>query len=65
MLIRKYAIFLLLVTSIPLYCTIDKGDRYIVENRRTSYGIPHVKADDWGGMGYEFAYATATVGTCV
>ncbi len=33
--------------------------------RWTSYGIPHVKADDWAGLGYGFAYATATDGVCV
>jgi len=33
--------------------------------RWTSYGIPHVKADDWAGLGYGFAYATATDGICV
>ena len=33
--------------------------------RWTSYGIPHVKADDWPGLGYGFAYATATDGVCV
>jgi acyl-homoserine-lactone acylase len=33
--------------------------------RWTSYGIPHVKADDWASLGYGFAYATATDGICV
>ena len=33
--------------------------------RWTSYGIPHVKADDWAGLGYGFAYATATDAVCV
>jgi acyl-homoserine-lactone acylase len=33
--------------------------------RWTSYGIPHVKAEDWAGLGYGFAYATATDGVCV
>jgi len=33
--------------------------------RWTSYGIPHVKADDWAGLGYGFAYATAHDGVCV
>jgi acyl-homoserine-lactone acylase len=33
--------------------------------RWTSYGIPHVKADDWAGLGYGYAYATATDGICV
>jgi acyl-homoserine-lactone acylase len=35
------------------------------EIRWTSYGIPHVKADDWAGLGYGFAYATARDGVCV
>ena len=33
--------------------------------RWTSYGIPHVKADNWASLGYGFAYATATDGVCV
>lgn len=33
--------------------------------RWTSYGIPHVKADDWAGLGYGFAYATAVDAICV
>ncbi len=33
--------------------------------RWTSYGIPHVKADDWAGMDYGFAYATAPDGVCI
>ena len=36
-----------------------------VNIRWTSYGIPHVKADDWASLGYGFAYATATDGVCV
>ncbi|MEO1474750.1 MAG: penicillin acylase family protein [Pseudomonadota bacterium] len=32
--------------------------------RWTSYGIPHVKADNWKGLGYGFAYATALDGYC-
>ena len=38
---------------------------YDVEIRWTSYGIPHVKATDWGSLGYGFAYATATDAICV
>ena len=33
--------------------------------RWTSYGIPHVKASDWKGLGYGFAYATARDAVCV
>ena len=61
----KHAILLLLVPAILLGCTADEGDRYNVDIRWTSYGIPHVKADDWGSLGYGFAYATATDGICV
>ncbi len=56
---------LLLVSTLLLGCTADTGDRYKVDIRWTSYGIPHVKADDWGSLGYGFAYATATDGICV
>lgn len=61
----KHQILLLLVSAILLGCTADTGDRYNVDIRWTSYGIPHVKADDWGSLGYGFAYATATDGICV
>ena len=33
--------------------------------RWTSYGIPHVRASDWKGLGYGFAYATARDAVCV
>jgi len=33
--------------------------------RWTSYGIPHVRAHDWKGLGYGFAYATARDAVCV
>ena len=38
---------------------------YETEIRWTSYGIPHVKAGNWGSLGYGFAYATATDAFCV
>lgn len=38
--------------------------QYDTEIRWTSYGIPHVKADDWGSLGYGFAYATANDAVC-
>lgn len=33
--------------------------------RWTSFGVPHVQADDWKGLGYGFAYATARDAVCV
>ncbi len=43
----------------------DDGPVFRTRISWTSYGIPHVKADDWAGLGYGFAYATATDGVCV
>ena len=43
----------------------DDASQYEVEVRWTGYGIPHVKANDWGSLGYGFAYATATDAVCV
>ncbi len=62
-----------LVTALLLGCTSEPRteaapeaeDRYQVDIRWTSYGIPHVKANDWGSLGYGFAYATARDGVCV
>lgn len=42
----------------------DPDFRYNTQIRWTSYGIPHVKADDWGSLGYGFAYATARDAIC-
>lgn len=38
---------------------------YRVEVRRTTYGIPHVQAEDWGSLGYGFGYAYAEDNFCV
>ncbi len=39
--------------------------RYDATVRWTDYGIPHVKAGDWGSLGYGFGYARATDAVCV
>jgi acyl-homoserine-lactone acylase len=38
---------------------------YSAEVRRTEYGIPHIKADDWGSLGYGYGYAYAQDNYCV
>ncbi len=35
------------------------------EIRRTAYGIPHIKADDWAGLGYGYGYAYSQDNYCV
>ena len=57
---------LLLIVSTGTACSNKQADqRYSVDIRWTSYGIPHVLADDWGSLGYGFAYASAVDGICV
>lgn len=43
--------------------TVSK-DRYSATVRWTAHGVPHIKANDWGSLGYGFAYAVATDAVC-
>lgn len=42
----------------------DPPSRYSAEIRRTTLGVPHIKADDWGGLGYGFGVAQAQDNLC-
>ena len=64
----KLSITLFLVFMVSACAPVSDSDpvrEYRTQIRWTSYGIPHVKADDWASLGYGFAYATATDGFCV
>jgi acyl-homoserine-lactone acylase len=37
---------------------------FSAEIRRTAYGVPHIKANDIGGVGYGFGYASAEDSIC-
>jgi acyl-homoserine-lactone acylase len=39
--------------------------RYDVEIRRTTFGIPHIKANDFGSLGYGLGYAYAEDNVCL
>lgn len=39
-------------------------ERYDVSIRWTAHDVPHVRAQDWGSLGYGFAYAVATDAVC-
>jgi acyl-homoserine-lactone acylase len=43
----------------------SSGKAYQAEIRRTTYGIPHVKADNYAGIGYGFGYAFAEDNLCL
>ncbi len=47
--------------------TGDAGtvDPYKATVRRTSQGVPHVKADDFGGLGYGYGYVFAEDNLCI
>ncbi len=38
---------------------------FSAEIRRTEYGIPHIKADNWGSLGYGYGYAYSQDNFCV
>jgi acyl-homoserine-lactone acylase len=43
---------------------LARQDGYKAEIRRTAMGVPHIKADDWGGAGYGYGYAQAQDDLC-
>ncbi|MCJ7452330.1 MAG: penicillin acylase family protein, partial [Steroidobacteraceae bacterium] len=56
---------LLTVSSVEsVYAKNDKV-HYQVQVLRTSYGIPHVQAEDWGSLGYGYGYVFAQDNICV
>ena len=38
---------------------------YSASVTRTEFGIPHIKAEDWGSLGYGYGYAFAQDNVCV
>ena len=66
---RKFLLACLLATLVSACNNSDNGldvpSKYSAEIRRTDYGIPHIKADDWAGLGYGFGYAYAQDNFCV
>jgi acyl-homoserine-lactone acylase len=55
------------LTSLVAACHDDDDDEptYSAEIRRTSFGIPHIKADDETGLGYGVGYAYAEDNFCL
>ncbi len=43
----------------------DPAPLYSAEVRRTEFGIPHIKAQDWGSLGYGYGYAYSQDNFCV
>jgi acyl-homoserine-lactone acylase len=66
---RNILLTCLLATLVSACNNSDNGldikSTYTAEIRRTDYGIPHITADDWAGLGYGFGYAYAQDNFCV
>ena len=55
------------LSFLPIDASLAKDDKinYQVQVLRTSYGIPHIQAGDWGSLGYGYGYAFAQDNVCV
>jgi acyl-homoserine-lactone acylase len=75
---RRFARQVRLLAALPFValglqsCTLPHAEAdvdahtgpYQVEIRRTALGIPHVKAGDWGSLGYGYGYVQAQDNLC-
>jgi len=58
------AIALLALAGCTSAAAPEAPGHFSAEIRRTAYGVPHIKADDFGGIGYGFGYASAEDNLC-
>lgn len=63
----------LLAATVLVACSDSKDQpadapepaKYSASVTRTSFGLPHIKAKDWGGLGYGYGYAYAQDNFCI
>src|SRR6476619_1800284 len=55
---------LLASAAVPSLAAPKDGPRYDVTIRMTEYGIPHIKAKDYGSLGYGYGYSVAGAAIC-
>ena len=56
---------LIIFFSLFLLGACNYQSEYDTEIRVTSFGIPHIKANDWKSLGYGVGYQFATDNLCV
>lgn len=62
---RKMALVALLLAGASSSAALAKGPSYSATIVRTSYGIPHITASNWRGIGYGVGYAYAQDNLCM
>ena len=62
---RNLAIAALALTSMVAGAAQAKAPRFAASIVRTAYGIPHIRAANWGGIGYGVGYAYGQDNLCL
>ncbi|NQX93692.1 MAG: penicillin acylase family protein [Erythrobacter sp.] len=62
---RLWALGLAALAASTAGTTAYAQDTYDVSITRTTYGIPHIESETWGGVGYGVAYAYAEDNICM
>jgi acyl-homoserine-lactone acylase len=60
-----WCVLLLLGPALALSGCEPLEKPYVASIRRTTFGIPHILAEDWGSLGYGYGYAFAQDNYCV
>lgn len=66
-LLRNTSTVFIMALLFVIGCSDNDSDsiKYDASITRTEYGIPHIQADNWGGLGYGYGYAYAQDNFCV
>jgi acyl-homoserine-lactone acylase len=62
---KRFLLLFLVVPLVAFHDPADPGVKYRAEITRTEYGIPHIIASNWEGLGYGHGYAYAQDNFCV
>ena len=62
---KRFLLLFLVVPLVAFHDPADPGVKYRAEITRTEYGIPHIIARNWEGLGYGHGYAYAQDNFCV